>query len=87
MVVPVGSQFCIKNAKVEVVQGQRIGETITQEPCSVWDYGGGFEFRNLTPGVEMTLRVSAPGYVTKDFVIIPVAHPGGAMFFELSPIQ
>ena len=32
---------------------QRTGETITQEPCGVWDYSGGFELKNLTPGVDM----------------------------------
>ena len=87
MVIPVGSGVCIKNATVEVVRGQRTGETITQEPCDVWDFGGGFELKNLTPGVEMTLRASAPGYVTKDFVITPVPLPHGAIFLELSPTQ
>ena len=87
MVIPVGSGFCIANAKVEVVQGQRTGETITQEPCGVWDYSGGFEFKNVTAGVEMTLRASAPGYVTKDFVVTPVAMPHGAIFLELSQTQ
>jgi hypothetical protein len=39
------------------------GDIIRQEtPCSVWDYGGGIMLRNLTTGVAMTLRASAPGY-------------------------
>ena len=31
----------------------------------------GFELKNLTPGVAMTIRVSAPGYVTKDTTVVP----------------
>ena len=35
--------------------------------CDYWSYGdGGFTFKDLTPGILMTLRASAPGFVTKD---------------------
>ena len=87
MVFPIDGQFCITNAKVEVVQGQRTGETVTQEPCAYWDYVGGFRFENLTPGVEMTLRASAPGYVTKDFVITPIAGPTSVTYLDLAAVR
>ena len=50
-----------------VVSGQSyVGEVITQQtPCAVWDYGDvGIMLRRLTPGVVVTLRASAAGYLT-----------------------
>ena len=62
---------CI-DATVHVVAGQAVGRSVAQEqPCSVWDYGGGFVLAGLAPGVAMTLRVSAPGYVDKDTTVVP----------------
>ena len=57
---------CIADATFEIVSGQGpMGDIIRQEtPCSVWDYSGGIMLRNLTTGVAMTLRASAPGYHT-----------------------
>ena len=58
---------CIPGATFTVVSGQSyVGEVITQQtPCGVWDYGDvGIMLRGLTPGVAMTLRVSAAGYLT-----------------------
>ena len=63
--------FCIRQATVSVVSGQGAGQTIVQNPnCDVWG-DEGFEFKDLTPGVAMTIRVSAPGYVTKDTMVVP----------------
>lgn len=65
-------QLCIPGAWVEVVAGPAVGRRAEQEtPCSVWDYGGGVLLRGLTPGVAMTLRVSAPGHVTRDTTVVP----------------
>lgn len=62
---------CIKNASVSVVSGQGAGLTLAQDPnCYVWG-DVGFEFKDLTPGVAMTIRVSAPGYATKDTTVVP----------------
>jgi hypothetical protein len=45
---------------------------MTQEtPCDAWGYSGGFEFDSLTPGVPMTLRASAQGYVDRDTTVYP----------------
>jgi hypothetical protein len=66
------SGVCVEGAAVQVVRGQRVGETVAQRtPCTAWDYDNGFEFRPLTPGVSMTLRASAPGYVAREVTIVP----------------
>ena len=63
--------FCIDRASVSVVSGQGAGQTLAQDPyCDVWGEVG-FEFKGLTPGVAMTIRVAAPGYVTKDTTVVP----------------
>ena len=65
------SPFCLKGAVVSVVSGQGAGQSLVQDPnCYHWEEMG-FEFKNLTPGVAMTIRVSAPGYVTKDTTVVP----------------
>ena len=60
MVVDQGGA-CIPGATIQVVAGQHVGEPITQEPCDAWAYSGGVEYDNLTAGVPMTLRATAPG--------------------------
>lgn len=66
------SGVCIAGATVRVVGGQAIGRSAAQEdPCDAWGYGGGFVLTGLTPGVAMTLRVSAPGYAAKDTTVFP----------------
>jgi hypothetical protein len=68
------SGACVAGATVVVVAGQSVGTTVVQEtPCDVWGYGGGFTLTGLTPGASMTLRVSAPGYVTRDISTTPSA--------------
>ena len=66
------SGVCVDSASVTVLSGQRVGESVQQiTPCGRWDAGGGIEFRSLTPGVAMTLRVSAPGYLTLERTVLP----------------
>ena len=70
------SGVCIPGATVLVVRGQRAGERLAQTtPCGAWDYDGGFLFENLTPGVEMTIRASAPGHADDERTITPSAGP------------
>ena len=81
------SGVCIEGATVRVVRGQRAGESRTQTtPCATWDIEGGFEFRGLTAGVEMTVRASAPGYVDEEQTVIPSLQPQTAMLFSLAPL-
>jgi hypothetical protein len=50
------SGVCIVGATVHVVRGQGLGQHITQStPCDAWAYDGGAVFRDLTPGVEITV--------------------------------
>ena len=70
------SGVCIEDAMVEVVCGQAKGQSVMQEtPCDAWGYYGGFVFNDLVPGVEMTLRASAPGWSTEEQTVVP--HLGG----------
>jgi len=59
---------CIPGASVESVAGQAVGQKVVQTGlCDLWSYGGGgFTFKDLTPGIQMTLQASAPGFVTKN---------------------
>ena len=80
-----GSGLCITSATVRVIGGQAIGRSLAQEePCDAWGYGGGFLLTGLTPGVAMTLRVSAPGYVAKDTTVVPRLGPQTALLIAPS---
>ena len=68
------SGLCIEGATVQIVRGQASSQSITQiTPCDAWSYGNGFTFENLTAGVEVTIRASATGYVTKEVTVFPSA--------------
>ena len=83
-----GSGVCIDGGTVEVVGGQRLGERITQEtPCNGWGYSGGFVFGGLTPGVEMIIRASAPGYAPLVGSVTPYTGGQTAFWFVLSEIK
>lgn len=71
-----GGGACIVGATVEIVAGQAIGQSGTMpEVCDVWWVDGAF-FRDLTVGVSMTARASAPGYLTQEIVVMPTPDPG-----------
>lgn len=77
------SGFCITGASAEVVSGQGAGRKVAQgTPCGGWDYGGGFVFDKLTPGAEMTIRASAPGFVAIEKTIVPTSGKQSAIMFE-----
>jgi hypothetical protein len=69
---------CVEGVIVEVVSGQALGQKVTQStPCDRWDFGGGFIFKDLTPGVAMTFRASAPGWVTQEKTFVPYSFVSG----------
>ncbi len=77
---------CIAGATVQVVRGERLGATLTQTtPCDAWAYDGGFVLTDLTTGVEVTLRASAPGYAEQEKTFIPTSGPQMAVF--LTPLR
>jgi hypothetical protein len=80
---------CVVGATVQVIRGQRLGQSLTQiEPCGYWDYGGGIVLTDLTPAVELTLRASAPGYAVQEntFLPEPSSTPTRTVFITLSKI-
>jgi hypothetical protein len=82
------SGACIVGATVRVVRGQALGQEIAQStPCDVWDPGGVY-FSELAPGVEMTLRASAPGYTAQEKSVVPFLFGQPLpLVFELSRIR
>lgn len=76
------SGACIDGATVEIVDGQGLGQKLTQKAdCDYWAYSGGVTFPGLTPRVNLTLRASAAGYVTEDKTIAPKAGIVGPVYF------
>jgi len=79
---------CIVGATASVVHGQGLGQSVEQAtPCDAWAYDGGFVFKDLTPGVEMTLRVSAPGFIVQERTVVPSLGPQTAVLFAPSRSQ
>ena len=86
VVEPTG--VCIEGASVEVVAGERAGLRATQEtPCSAWGYSGGVELGGLTPGVELTLRATAPGWTTQEKTFFPRSGWYSVSLLALTPVQ
>ena len=74
----------VENAVIEVTSGQGQGQRLVQTtPCDAWSYSDGFEFKDLTPGMSMTLRASAPGWTTAEKTVIPTAGGGPPLLIEL----
>ena len=66
------SGICILDATATIVRGQGLGRSVKQvTPCDAWSYGSGFVFDSLIPGVELTVRVSAEGYVAEERAVVP----------------
>ena len=78
---------CVENAVIEVTSGQGQGQRLVQTtPCDAWSYSDGFEFKDLTPGMSMTLRASAPGWTTAEKTVIPTAGGGPPLLIELQKL-
>lgn len=81
------SGVCIPGASATVVRGQGQGQGMVQvTPCGAWDYHGGFMFQHLTPGVAMTIRVSASGYASREQTVVPSLAPSTAVVFALARV-
>jgi hypothetical protein len=77
------SGICIVGATVTVVRGQGLGRSVEQTtPCDAWGYGAGFEFNNLTEGVEMTIHASAPGWAATEVTVVPTSGAQTALLIE-----
>jgi uncharacterized protein (DUF39 family) len=79
------SGICIDDAAIQVIAGQAVGQIGTQrEKCDAWSYSGGVIFRDLTPGVAITLRASASGYAPQEKTVVPTLGPQTAVIFTPS---
>ena len=78
---------CVPDATVRVLGGQLVHDSLTQVTrCGPWDdTGSSFYFRGLIPGVAVTLRASAPGYVAKELTVLPArTRDEATLIIELS---
>ena len=67
---------CLAGAMVEVIAGQALGQKSAQVgPCDHWWPFNGFAFSNLTPGVPLTIRATAPGYLAREMTVTPDLQP------------
>jgi hypothetical protein len=79
------SGACIGGATIQVVGGQSAGVSVPQTtPCDAWAYDGGVVFKDLTPGVAMTLRATAPGWAPLEKTVVPSSGATGAILFTPS---
>ena len=77
---------CLTDATVRIVNGQSVGQILKQStPCDAWSRGG-VDFKNLTLGVALTLRASAPGYLDQDMTVVPSAGAQTAVLLSPSPM-
>jgi hypothetical protein len=68
-----GGGECIADATLQIVAGQHAGpQVFKQEPCDYWDPPG-FTLKDLSYGESLTLRFSAPGFVSLELTTLPNA--------------
>lgn len=80
--------MCIDSASVRVIQGQGLDRSAAQRtPCDVTANEGGFVLTDLTPGLTMTIRATAPGYLSLDKTITPTLAPQALVFFALQKVN
>lgn len=73
---------CLDSATVRVIAGQAVGQELAQVgSCDAWSYDGGVIFKEITPGIEMTLRATAPGYAAQEISVVPKLGPQMAVLF------
>jgi hypothetical protein len=86
-VVVARDRGCVPDATVRVVGGPLVHDSLTQVTrCGPWDGdGSSFFFQGLIPGVAVTLRASAPGYVAKEITVLPArTRDVATLIIELS---
>lgn len=80
--------MCIDSASVRVVQGQALDRSAAQRtPCDGPAGTGGFVLNDLTPGLPMTIRATAPGYLSLDKTITPAPPPQPLVVFALQKLN
>ena len=81
-------EVCIDSATVRVVRGQWLDRIATQQlPCDRYGGIGGWVLDQLTPdGLPMTIRASAPGFESRDTIVIPTLAPQSAVVLTLKQL-
>jgi hypothetical protein len=84
-----GFGACAPRVTVEIVRGYGTGRSVGQsDHCSWWDPDFRTYFDNLIAGEEITLRASAPGFMSVEKAVLPSsANPVPVADIELSRIQ
>jgi hypothetical protein len=77
------SGACVPGAVVLIVAGLAAGQA-TASDCAGEYLDGEFVFYGLTPDVEMTIRVSAPGYSALEKKVVPGKYDGSTVLFTLA---
>ena len=65
-----GSGVCITGATVQVIVDGAVVQSKTQQPCDYWDPDYDLVFKDL-PVTGVTVRASAPGYLTREITATP----------------
>jgi hypothetical protein len=65
-----GTGECITGATVQVIVDGSVAQSKTQQPCDYWDPDYDLFFKDLPVG-GVTVRASAPGYVTREIAATP----------------
>lgn len=78
------SGVCVEGATVRIEQGQGLDQSAAQQtPCDIARQSGGFELRDLVPNLQLAIRASATGYVSRVITLIPTAGLQAALHFIL----
>lgn len=77
-----GSGVCITGATVQVIVDGAVVQSKTQQPCDYWDPDYDLVFKDL-PVTGVTVRASAPGYLTREITATPSNGPITAVAINL----
>ena len=80
------SGTCIRGAVVEVLDGARAGDRLTQNECvGYWDDGPPGYSLSLPAGINVRMRASRQGYRSKEETFLPKIGGQGEANFVLEP--
>jgi hypothetical protein len=84
--VLVSSGACLPGAVVEVLDGARAGDRVTQNECGgAWDaFPPGYSF-SVPKGIAVRIRASKQGYRSKEETFLPTNFPAGMYFMTIEP--
>lgn len=83
----VNTGACLPGAVVEILDGPRAGDRVTQNQCGgAWDGAPpGFSFTSVPVSVPVRVRASKQGYRSKEETFLPTTFPAGQYFITIEP--